>query len=54
MSRYACPLHHERVTWRGTGCPVCEADKRASTKRHSTRPTDDVPGWARTEQEINR
>jgi hypothetical protein len=51
VSSYRCRTHPEQaVTWRGTGCPVCEADKRASTKRDTTRPTPGVPDWVRTDE----
>lgn len=27
MSNYACPVHYEPVTWRGTGCTECAHDR---------------------------
>lgn len=34
MSRYVCPVHPEVVvSWKGTGCPECDRDRRRAPRR---------------------
>lgn len=47
VSAYRCREHGRPVTFRGTGCPECDAPRRRGRRRRmpAERPADDWPEW---------
>ena len=37
VSKHVCRDHHKPVTWRGTGCPACDTERRDRQARRAER-----------------